>query len=303
MKNIYIISTDKPSRLSLSKKGLFLQKHIYQNEISKSFGLKNQHIYITNDEIISSGEWCIDKGDIVHKFVKFMNYNHYKKIILTTDQDLIKDGVQAIDDEFLEWFVKNPSCEEIKTKLVKFEVDMGLGDSCIEYGSYYEIIIPKPTQQTIDEDFNGGLTMGQIIPQEEPKQECEHIKEYGCIKDICSCNTNPKKAPLKHKVQSIPKEEILANRSNAYEFIDFDKQETLEEVAENYVDNFEYGIAHPRRVCKNAFINGAKWQMDKQDDFSIGFGEWLMKKGRYNITNWSKTTEELLETYKNTLPR
>lgn len=28
----------------------------------------------------------------------------YKKIILTTDQDLIKDGVQAIDDEFLEWF-------------------------------------------------------------------------------------------------------------------------------------------------------------------------------------------------------
>ncbi len=37
----------------------------------------------------------------------------FKKIILTTDQDLIKDGVQAIDDEFLEWFVKNPSCEYV----------------------------------------------------------------------------------------------------------------------------------------------------------------------------------------------
>jgi beta-N-acetylglucosaminidase len=34
---------------------------------------------------------------------------------------------------------------------------------------------------------------------------------------------------MKHKVEVIPKEEILANRSNAYEFIDFDKQETLEE--------------------------------------------------------------------------
>ena len=34
------------------------------------------------------------------------------------------------------------------------------------------------------------------------------------------------------------------------------------------------------------------------DDFAIEFGEWLMKKGRYNITNWSKTTEELLEVYK-----
>ena len=35
---------------------------------------------------------------------------------------------------------------------------------------------------------------------------------------------------------------------------------TLEKVAENYVNNFEYDIAHPRRVAKNAFINGAKWQ-------------------------------------------
>jgi hypothetical protein len=31
---------------------------------------------------------------------------------------------------------------------------------------------------------------------------------------------------MKHKVEIIPAEEILANRSNAYEFIDFDKKET-----------------------------------------------------------------------------
>lgn len=36
---------------------------------------------------------------------------------------------------------------------------------------------------------------------------------------------------MRHKVKVIPKEEILANRSDAYEFIDFDKQEiTFEEV-------------------------------------------------------------------------
>ena len=34
------------------------------------------------------------------------------------------------------------------------------------------------------------------------------------------------------------------------------------------------------------------------DKFAIEFGEWLMKKGRYNITSWSKTTKELLETFK-----
>jgi hypothetical protein len=60
------------------------------------------------------------------------------KIILTTDRDLIADDVQAIDDEFLEWFVKNPSCEEVKY----------VGDDC-----YREIIIPQkePKQKTLKE--------------------------------------------------------------------------------------------------------------------------------------------------------
>jgi hypothetical protein len=30
-----------------------------------------------------------------------------KKIILTTDSKLIKDGLQDIDDDFLEWFLNN----------------------------------------------------------------------------------------------------------------------------------------------------------------------------------------------------
>jgi hypothetical protein len=62
-----------------------------------------------------------------------------KKIILTTDQELIKDGVQSIDDEFLEWFVKNPSCEYIQTtELSLFNGDTG------QSGHYkYEIIIPQ----------------------------------------------------------------------------------------------------------------------------------------------------------------
>jgi hypothetical protein len=56
-----------------------------------------------------------------------------KKIILTTDQHLIKDGVQAIDDEFLKWFIQNPSCESIET--LKF------ADSRTTY--IYKIIIPQ----------------------------------------------------------------------------------------------------------------------------------------------------------------
>ena len=46
-------------------------------------------------------------------------------------------------------------------------------------------------------------------------------------------------------------------------------KDSLEEVAENYVDSFEYGIAHPRRVCKNAFINGAKWKQERLCDSEV----------------------------------
>lgn len=43
------------------------------------------------------------------------------------------------------------------------------------------------------------------------------------------------KKSFKHEFKVIPKEEVLANRSNAYQFIDFDKQETLEEKLDRIV--------------------------------------------------------------------
>jgi hypothetical protein len=141
-------------------------------------------VYITSDEEIKEGDYIISLVDdesfeIVWKCDKSNIENmidfdlDFQKIILTTDQDLIKDGVQAIDDEFLEWFVNNPSCERVEVDKEPFDIT--------EKGEWlyeYKIIIPRNTQQVIDEDFDGGLTMGQIIPQEEPKQETvEEIAE------------------------------------------------------------------------------------------------------------------------------
>ena len=74
-----------------------------------------------------------------------------KKIILTTDQDLLKDGVQPIDDEFLEWFVKNPNCESV-------EVGYGWIRLTETDNEGYWISIP-------DNQFE--------MQQEEPKQELE----------------------------------------------------------------------------------------------------------------------------------
>lgn len=135
MKNIHLIPTDKPSRILFDKEEnrllplqdstVFMQ---YQDLV------ENQHIYITSDEEIKEGDWFIANNG-VHKCIRvdnntscpFITLNskkeeigHFKtwrtRIILTTDQDLIKDGVQSIPDEFLEWFVKNPSCESVEIK-------------------------------------------------------------------------------------------------------------------------------------------------------------------------------------------
>jgi hypothetical protein len=76
---------------------------------------------------------------------------------------------------------------------------------------------------------------------------------------------------MKHEFKVIPKEEVLDNRSNAYEFIDFDKQETLEETAENYKINIiKSGRSHRveyTQQIKLDFIAGAKWQQEQILDF------------------------------------
>jgi hypothetical protein len=212
MKNLFILPTDKPTGIFQSNSGLqFSIRDKVRVEPLKGF-----HIYITSDEEIKEGDWCINlNSSYEHKElcridnqIELERYaqkigNDCKKIILTTDQDLITDGVQEIDDTFLEWFVKNPSCESV-------EVD----ESKYFDGSHGEYII--------------------IIPQEEPKQECEHIKEYGCIKDICTCNTGP-------------------------------KQETLEEITAN--------LADPNLCKTDNWIACAKWMLEELQDFDT-WKEW-----------------------------
>ena len=120
MKNIHILPTDKPSRIRIGDNGNFVIG-LTQNSIrSRNDSFTNQHIYITSNEEIKVGDWVIEfqKNDNIGE-VHFINGEYViardiqKKIILTTDQDLIKDGVQAIDDTFLEWFIKNPKSENV----------------------------------------------------------------------------------------------------------------------------------------------------------------------------------------------
>ena len=159
MKNIHILPTNKPSRLNYSK--VKTNREIdYKLELKQEYSKCNngllsgpRNIYIISDEEIKSKCWVLNiVNNSIYKTYKGVNFQEdnekekWRKIILTTDQDLIKDGVQEIDDEFLKWFVKNPNCEEIEVVDVR---SLGV------YGSYYpyKIIIPKEEskQETLEE--------------------------------------------------------------------------------------------------------------------------------------------------------
>ena len=185
MKNLFLLPTDKPSRLFNCFGKLEIGDY---TTIRENLQVTNQHIYITNDEEIKSGDGVIlISGRLVKAEVRngqlgfqsidsiaFLPFkNDDKKIILTTDQELIADGVQAIDDDFLEWFVKNPSCDKVETYSLGIKNEE-TGESC-HYK--YEIIIPKeePKQDLEKEMFD--LEQELDIPSHlrwhnsKPKQE------------------------------------------------------------------------------------------------------------------------------------
>jgi len=191
MKNIHILPTDKPSRMVQIKDNLFFTT---TTEIP---GGVFKHIYITSDEEIKEGDWMYYKHfgeDIVCKYDTMNGQNtnvnehkpYYQKIILTTDQSL--EGVQAIDDEFLEWFIKNPSCEWVE--LVNYLVRI----SNFDWKTEYKIIIPQeePNQELLPDfkitknifDFVSNLS---DTNKEEPNQDkWEQLRGEGLDQPLTS---------------------------------------------------------------------------------------------------------------------
>jgi hypothetical protein len=163
MKNIHILPTDRPSRLYKNDDVVGL--HPIPTTLFPRID-----IYITSDEEIKDGDWYFDENKLKVKryFEKREAYPsliHRFKIILTTDPDLIKDGVQAIDDESLEWFVKNPSCESVN--FISYGNEKGTKD--------YELIIPQE-EPKFEDSIENSLSIMSIAndmfgKKEEPKQE------------------------------------------------------------------------------------------------------------------------------------
>jgi hypothetical protein len=170
MRNIHLIATDKPSRLYYNNKTLILDSIEDKCYVEET---KNQHIYITNDETIKIGDWHLYENEIHKTDKKTLEYinssgdDGFLKIILTTDLQLIADGVQAINDEFLEWFVKNPNCEEVEVDKMCYGALTGFADAG------YKIVIPKeePKQEEI------GFIAKELTIEKERNNKQETIEE------------------------------------------------------------------------------------------------------------------------------
>jgi hypothetical protein len=278
MKNIHILPTDKPSRLALQLDC----KPSYNLQLSKiaddwTHNWEKQNIYITSDEEIKEGDWCLDLMNdkiyvatkVVLHNLKSLEYEEYlKKIILTTDQDLIKDGVQAIDDDFLEWFVKNPSCEEV-------EVDESnlLNTSRTYLGvDKYKIIIPKkePKQDQIQENHYDRNSLSYSVIREEPKQGSmsEAVKQVltDMMKSDEDLGLYEESKQFDIRESNKLEDSIIDEMSNDWETMSQQitfKQETLEEAAEKYV-NYQCGYYTTEQIqSMNDYIAGYKLAQER----------------------------------------
>ena len=232
MKNIHVLPTDKPSRLYFNNNDKCFQ---LCKVSKKSTPLKiNQHIYITSDEEIKEGDWWLniktnDVDKCTHKsevsVYNSQKYQHIKKIILSTDPELIAYGVQSIDDEFLEWFVKNPSCEEVNAYWYEG----------IEVGHFYKIIIPKEEtkQETLEEVECNNCGYLMSLTEDESVYACYNSECTSCYEEY----------------EEEPKQET--------------SEEAAERLYPTTIDSFTdngFDLSERERLI---FINGVKWQQEQ----------------------------------------
>lgn len=169
---LVLLPTDKDSNLFFhcpigSEKSLHYmsQGKQHREEMLKAGINKPQHLYILSDDEIKEGDWYYHKNDnVIIKSLIDIDNNDCKKIIATTNPDLIEEGIASISDDFIKEYCNN-SVEEV---LVKY---LELGGTVFQPIEPFVpakqldgSIIIKPVEETWDDIFktiqskcNGGI--------------------------------------------------------------------------------------------------------------------------------------------------
>ena len=261
MKNIHVLPTDKPTILFVNNEKLLLA-------IGFAVGTKKnkgQNIYITSDEEIRDlrphkVKWHLEKEQILNKFPDYLtDLSECKLIILTTDQDLIKDGVQAIDNDFLEWYVKNPSCEFVEVKK-SFKAN------------------PKYNEQNQLFEKVGYWKYKIIIPSEEPKQETLTYTESAKKEETIFNST------MMFKQKTLEEAfEFWSDRQSSYDKLDILRFGAVWQQKNSY--------------SEEEFLEFSEWVSDNDWVYLPSKGYWVNEEQEESEQKF--TTKELLEQFKN----
>jgi len=249
-KNCWILSTDQPSKLGyISESKTY---HLYNNNVFLDELANAINIYITSSEDIKEGDWLIYNNKLYKDSKRSftgVDYSNCKKIILTTDPDLIADGVQAIDDDFLKWFVKNSSCEFVEVdEETHFEADKSKRANPLN-GFYYLHKI--------------------IIPQEEPKQEFLLFD-----KERADTITSEGQKTVR-ELQNTIQQETLEEAAEKYAIRNFDS--SWKDVTDHFISgaNYQAERMYSEEDMEKAFQNGLNRSFDS--DFDRWFEQFKKK--------------------------
>jgi hypothetical protein len=158
-KNIFLLETQNPG-MPLFKRGNSLG-YIPLSEDHELGNLRYFNIYITNDEKAADGDWCLattlcnsgygiresvfkmdpEQRDAM-EFLGGQEKSGVLKIVITSDPDLMGDGVSEVHIKFIEWLLKNP--EERRIQVVKKSVNViKKGRGCAKLTNGYRVLIPR----------------------------------------------------------------------------------------------------------------------------------------------------------------
>lgn len=204
MKNIHLVETNSKSRLVLRD---IDKKLILHTPITQWHG-KNLNIYVTSEDDIREKDWCLYNKNHNSKnpsweVVKCSKIERkemhpvsegrlllwMKKIILTDNEELIKDGVQAVPEEFLEWFVNNQSCELVEVKKNYLSNDGKWKDVLlpseweVDTKVNYKIVIPKE-EQTQLHSSNGDIVPDYSQPKSHLESTLEGLDKVETLEEI-----------------------------------------------------------------------------------------------------------------------
>ena len=281
MKNIHVLPTqnnitklavyhyDSSKNIKIGELGLQLN-----NEIGWSNCWSPRELYIISDEEIKEGfkGWFIGQGGFHKKCISTETINNElylvdylgntdrliwcKKIILTTDQELIKDGVQPIDDKFLEWFIKNHSCENVEVEKVEIYKSTTYDQPDRFVGYEYKIIIPKEEPK---QDFPMQKLIDIMENDEELKPKQETLEE----------------AAEKYADIHMEKFDIVSNDKLPYFHNDRNKIEEAFEEGARWQQERSYSEEELNNIIQQLRLKLKSGVLKWQDDFEFDLDEWF----------------------------